>query len=104
MKGRFIMALRKTIGRTLPVITISVATVKEDSNGELQTIKLDDLVVSGNATNEFLNKYAQKHYADQTGVIVTRIKKELHYYEMPIENFIANAEIKDEKLTEKEDN
>lgn len=98
------MALRKTIGRTLPIITISVATVDEDSNGDLQTVKLDDLVVSGNASNEYLNKYAQNHYSDKTGVIVTRISKELHYYEMPIEDFIASSEIKDEKLTTKGDN
>lgn len=77
--------------RTLVTSTIKLAEIQV-IDGEVHSLELEPMVVSGNVDVKKATRLAQKHYKGKQ-VAVLDIEKTKTKYAMKVEDFIANAEI-----------
>lgn len=86
--------MRKMMTREITKTTIKVAKL-EMVDGEVKSIVLPDETVIGNIRLERAQRMMNEKYGEP--VTVLQVIPETTVYEMPIETFIENATVKEDK-------
>lgn len=90
---------RRMLTRKVTFTTVKVAKLVRE-NGVTEAIDLPDEVLIGNRSVEQAQKQMNKKYEDQ--VQVMEVQADTKEYEMPIEEFIKQATVKEDKQDEEE--
>lgn len=84
--------MRKVITKEVTSTTVKVAKLQM-VDGTPQAIKIQDVVLLGNVSQEKAQKEVEKLHGK--GVTVFELQSETKTYEMPVEEFIKHATLKE---------
>jgi hypothetical protein len=86
--------MRRMMTKEVTATTVKI-TRMENENGQPKAVPMEDVVLLGNVSLEKAQKEVSKSHG--TGVIVFGVQPETKVYEMPVDEFIKVASLKQEQ-------